>query len=120
MAAHPHAAPHAAPRAEPGAEPAARTRPTLARQRRVAGGIAWIALVAVLLAGIVGLNVAVLRLNLRLDEVSVEQTQLRAENVALLSQISRQANAAKIKARAAERFGLLPTEPTHLVLTPGR
>src|SRR4051794_41868514 len=35
-------------------------------KRRVAGGVVWIALVAVLLTGIVALNVAVLKLNLRL------------------------------------------------------
>ena len=37
----------------------------------MAGGVVWIGLVAVLLAGVVALNVAVLRLNVQLD-----QTQL--------------------------------------------
>jgi hypothetical protein len=38
-------------------------------ERTVAGGVLWIVVVAVLLAGIVALNVAVLRLNVRLDEL---------------------------------------------------
>ena len=40
----------------------------VAPRRRVAGGVVWIGVVAVLLAGVVALNVAVLRLNIRLDE----------------------------------------------------
>ena len=41
-----------------------------AGQRRLAGGVAWIVIVAALLAGVVAVNVAVLQLNLGLDGVN--------------------------------------------------
>jgi hypothetical protein len=57
-------------------------------RRRLAGGVAWIALAAVLLSGIVALNVTVLRLNLRLDDLGSERARLRAENAQLQAQAS--------------------------------
>ena len=48
----------------------------------------WIALVAGLLAGVVAMNVAVLRLNMKLDQLGRERADLRAENAALSSQLS--------------------------------
>ena len=39
------------------------------RRPRVAGGVVWIAVIGVLLAGVVFMNVAVLRLNISLDQV---------------------------------------------------
>jgi len=52
-------------------------------KRRVAGGVVWIASVAVLLTGIVALNVAVLRLNLRLDGLGEERAKLRTYGMTL-------------------------------------
>src|SRR5438270_11155668 len=46
----------------------------------VAGGLAWIIVAGVLGAGIVALNVAVLRLNLRPDHMNHHRQQLQAEN----------------------------------------
>ena len=43
------------------------------------GGVVWIVVLAVLLAGIVAVNVAVLQLNVRLDELGRERVQLRAD-----------------------------------------
>ena len=54
-----------AERPQPQPRPAPRA---VKRQRRVAGGVAWIGVVAVLLAGVVAMNVAVLRLNMKLDQ----------------------------------------------------
>jgi hypothetical protein len=68
--------------ARPGRRAQARGVP----KRRVAGGVVWIASVAVLLTGIVALNVAVLKLNLRLDGLGEERAKLRTENAQLRQQ----------------------------------
>jgi cell division protein FtsL len=75
---------------------------------RLAGGAAWIAVSAVLLAGVVFLNVAVLRLNLQLDDLGSQRTKLRAQNAALASQISSAADSLKIEAQARKFLGLEP------------
>ena len=46
----------------------------------------WIGLLAVLLTGIVALNVAVLQLNLQLDRLGQERAHLRTENAGLRQQ----------------------------------
>jgi len=92
------------------AERPARPRSKLAR-RRVAGGVAWIVVVAVLLAGVVFMNVAVLRLNLRTDELGRQRAKLRAENAALASRLSHASAAAAIQATAHEELGLVPADP---------
>jgi hypothetical protein len=78
--------------------------------RSVAGGVVWIILVAALLAGIVALNVAVLRLNVRLDELARERAELRAGNAAVASRLSSAAAAPRIEA-LARRQGLVPADP---------
>jgi cell division protein FtsL len=77
------------------------------RQRRVAGGVVWIGIVAVLLAGVVALNVAVLRLNMQLDRLGRERADLRAQNAALSVQLSSQASAPRIQRLAAKRLGFV-------------
>lgn len=80
----------------------------------------WIAAVAVLLTGVVALNVAVLRLNMQLDRLGRERTQLRAENATLSSQLSSAAAVPKIQALARRRLGVLPAaadKVTYLDLT---
>jgi hypothetical protein len=62
----------------------ASTRVRSVRKRRagrrfLAGGVVWIVTVAVLLAGVVAVNVAVLRLNLSLDSANRQRNQLRAD-----------------------------------------
>ena len=78
----------------------------------MAGGVVWIAIVAVLLAGVVALNVAVLRLNVQLDTLDGQRAQLRAEKQALASQLSMAAAAPRIQQQAQKRFGLVPADPT--------
>jgi len=60
-----------------------RAQPRAVPRRRLAGGVVWIGVVAVLLTGIVAVNVAVLRLNLRLDNLNQEKARLRTENAQL-------------------------------------
>ena len=96
------------PQPRPQSRPAARPAP---RQRRVAGGVFWIAIVALLLAGVVALNVAVLRLNMTLDRLGRERANLRAENAALSVQLSSAASAPRIQGIAARRLGLVQATP---------
>ena len=81
------------------------------RQRRVAGGVFWIGVVAALLAGVVALNVAVLRLNMKLDRLGRERADLRAQNAALSVQLSSAASAPRIQGLAAQRLGLVQATP---------
>jgi cell division protein FtsL len=103
--------------------PAPRKRaPSRARnQRRVASGAFWIVLAATLLAGVVALNVAVLQLNLRSDELGRTRMKLRAENAALASQISSGATNARIQKLALHGLGVTradPAEITYIDLAP--
>jgi hypothetical protein len=75
----------------------------------MAGSVVWIGVVAVLLTGIVAVNVAVLRLNLRLDDLSRERARLQAANAAKESQLARAASPYRLEV-AAERHGLVPAD----------
>ena len=81
------------------------------RQRRMAGSVVWICVIAVLLAGVVAVNVAVLRLNLTLDDLSHDRAKLQADNAALQLQLSSASASARIE-RAAEEHGLVPVDPS--------
>ena len=98
-------------------------RPRRARpiaQRRLAGGVVWIGLLAFLLTGVVALNVAVLRLNLELERLGNERVRLRAENAELTSKLSSAGTQRRVEA-AARRAGLVVApDPTYVDLTPGR
>ena len=96
--------------AKPKARTKARPKAVRSPRARVAGGAVWIGLVAVLLAGVVALNVAVLRLNVQLDGLSEERTRLRAENAELSSQIASKAQAGRIQTLARGRLGLEPAD----------
>ncbi len=84
----------------PPARPRRRTQPRGVPKRRVAGGVVWIVLVAVLLTGIVAVNVAVLKLNLRLDRLGEERTQLRTDNAQLRQQVAQGAVPDTIRSQA--------------------
>jgi cell division protein FtsL len=75
------------------------------RERHVRGGVLSIAIVAALLAGVVATNVAVLRLNIKLDHLGQERADLRAQNAQLSSQLSSAASAPRIQKLAAKRLG---------------
>jgi hypothetical protein len=62
------------------ADPVVRPRPRARRrqQARARGGILWIVVSGILLAGVVFVNVAVLRMNLGLDGANSERSKLRA------------------------------------------
>ena len=78
------------------------------RRPRLASGVVWIVLVAILLVGVVAMNVAVLRLNVQLDQAGRERTRLRAETAALSSELSSAQASARIQALARSELGLVP------------
>ncbi len=93
-----------------------RSRPrAVKRERRVTGGVFWIGIVATLLAGVVATNVAVLRLNMKLDSLGRERADLRAQNAELSSQLSSAASAPRIQKLAAKQLGWVqaPTGQMH-------
>ena len=65
----------------------------------------WIVVVGALLAGLVALNVAVLQLNVRLDQLAHERSTLHDENAALESQSSSAKGSLPLRAR--QRLGLV-------------
>jgi cell division protein FtsL len=98
------------------ARPKPRAKRKVQPRRRVASGVVWIGVVAVLLAGVVALNVAVLRLNVRLDETQRERNQLRADNAQLNTEIAARAASGRIVGLASGRLGLRPATPEYLDL----
>jgi hypothetical protein len=78
--------------------------------RRVAGGAVWIVVMGVLLAGVVALNVAVLQLNLRFDQLAQERMQLRAENAELASKLAARASSPRTSSLARRTLGLVPAD----------
>jgi cell division protein FtsL len=96
--------------------PARRPRPTSrAKSRRRAharAGILWIAVSGVLLAGVVFVNVAVLRLNLQLDKANQQRSNLRAQNAALQSELSSELASPRIQSLARHQDGLVPADPS--------
>ena len=90
-------------RAKP--EPSPRTRAPFF------GGIAWIVVIGVLLAGIVAVNVVVLQLNMQFDGLSRERAQLRADNALLRSQLSSASANVRIEDAATTKLGLQAADP---------
>ena len=91
-----------------------RTRPR-ARKARARGGILWIAIGGILLAGVVFVNVAVLQLTLRLDSANAERSKLLADNAALQTQYSSLIASPRITAAARKQYGLVYRDPSEYV-----
>ena len=96
------------PRPKPRPAPRRRARPR-ARSR---AAIVWIVVSAVLLAGVVFVNLAVLRLNLSLDKATQDRTNLRAANAGLQSELSAALASPRIQAQARRQDGLVPADPS--------
>lgn len=94
------------------AKPRARRRRKAAPARRVAGGALWIVVLGVLLAGVVALNVTVLRLNLRYDELAQERARLRAENAELASKLAARSSSPRTSSLARRALGLEQADPS--------
>jgi cell division protein FtsL len=94
---------------------AATTKRVGATPRLLGGGVLWIVLFAVLLTGVVAVNVAVLRLNLQRDGVGRERTQLQADIAQLRSELSSKAATFQIERTARDELGLVPADPDEIV-----
>jgi cell division protein FtsL len=92
------------PRSRAEARPRPRRR---AQGLRLSGGILWISAFAVLLAGVVALNVAVLRVNMSVGNLDKQQVDLQAQNQTLASEVSSAGSSLLIE-RTARRLGLVP------------
>ena len=88
----------------------ARTKP-----RMLSGGVVWIIVFAVLLSGVVAVNVAVLRLNLERDRVTQDRTRLQGDIARLRSELSTAEASARIEAKAQKELGLVPADPSKTV-----
>ncbi|HEY3069361.1 MAG TPA: hypothetical protein VGJ34_03515 [Gaiellaceae bacterium] len=106
------------PHAQPARRPARpRTAPRVRARPRVAGGVFWIAVVTVLLAGIVALNVAVLRLSVQVEQLDSQRAELAAKRDALQTDLSTAVAAGRIEGLAVDRLGLVaPDSTTYLDL----
>ena len=94
---------------------------TKAKPHLLGGGVLWILLFAVLLAGVVAVNVAVLRLNVELDGTGRERSELKAEIAELRSELSSTAATSRIQRVATEELGLGLADPettTYVTLEP--
>jgi cell division protein FtsL len=107
------------PTRRPAASVRSRRRPT---QRRVRAHIVWMILFALLLAGVVAVNVAVLRAHVAVTHLDQQRAELQAQNQALASQLSAASSAPRVEA-AARKLGMVEApaaDTTYLVLPSGR
>ncbi len=104
----------------PNAAAAAR-RAAVAPRRRLAGGVVWIGVLAVLLVGVVALNVAVLRLNMQIEHLGQQRLELEADNAMLESKVSTKLAPSRIERQARNELGLVPAaDATYVELRPER
>jgi len=75
-------------------------------QRRVRGHIVWMILFALLLSGVVAVNVAVLRAHVAVSQLDEQRAKLQARNQALASELSAASSAPRVET-AARRLGLI-------------
>lgn len=67
---------------------------------------------AVLLGGVVFINLAELRLNLRLDQLAQQRATLLSEDATLQSKLSSAVASARIQQLAQSRDGLVQADPS--------
>jgi hypothetical protein len=101
----------------------AQAAPRRARAARGAftGGVLWIVVIGSLLAGVVAINVLVLRLNVELDELRRTRAELKADIATTRAQLSSASANSRIEHEAATKLGLVefdPNETTYLRLEP--
>lgn len=82
-----------------------------ARTRPMAGGVAWIVIVAALLAGVVAVNVLVLQLNVQVGELTRERAELKADIAGTRARLSTASAQVRIEDAAASQLGLVPADP---------
>jgi cell division protein FtsL len=86
-----------------------------------AGGVVWIVGIAVLLAGVVAINILVLRLTVELDDLRRTRAELKAEIATTRAQLSSASSNATIENEASTKLGLVEADPnatTYLRIEP--
>ncbi len=83
-------------RRRPAERPKARVRSRPRQDRRVRSPIVWMTLFAALLAGVVAVNVAVLRARVAVTRLDQQRAQLEAQNHALASRLSAASSAPRV------------------------
>ncbi len=81
----------------------------------------WIIAFSLLLTGVVGVNLAVLRQNMQLDSFAEQRMQLREQNLELRSRLSQVTSSSYVEQRALQ-LGLKQAttdETTYIRLSPG-
>ena len=96
--------------AETAARPARRVS-TRGARGAFRGGVLWIVVVGSLLAGVVAINVLVLRLNVELDGLRRTRAELKADIATTRAQLSSASANARIESEAATKLGLVPADP---------
>lgn len=81
---------------------------------RARGGILWIAISGVLLAGVVFVSVAALRLNLALDKTDSQRTQLRSDVQSLQGQLAAELGSPRIQSQAETQLGVVAVDPSEI------
>jgi len=109
--AHDTAVAAPAPARKPRPKQAAQRRRRTATRPRLLGGVLWIVGLAVLLGGIVALNVAVLQLNVRLQHANETRADVRARSVAIAGRLSSAGSAPQVASTAERKLGLVPAAP---------
>ena len=82
------------------------------------GAVVWIVVVGLLLAGIVAINVLVLRLNVELDELRRSRAELKADIATTRAQLSSASANARIESEAATKLGLIAADPNETTYVP--
>ena len=112
MATWTHAQPAVAePVVRPRRATRSRAKAKAKSRARSRGGILWIAITGALLAGVVFVNVAVLRLNLALDSTNRQRAGLQAQIAVDQSELSVALTSSHVQARA-HSLGLVPSDQT--------
>lgn len=91
-------------------------------QRGVRSGVVWIAAFAILLAGVVAVNLAALRQNMQIENLANRRTQLIDQNQELRSQLSQALSPSHIDYLARTSLKLVqiaPEQTTYVRLDPG-
>jgi cell division protein FtsL len=106
------------PRRERSRRAAAPARPKARRRQqrafRVRAPLVWMVLFAVLLVGVVAVNVAVLRAGVSVNDLDAKIAQLQQENAGLASQYSRVTAAPRVE-EAAHKAGMAPAASPPLI-----
>jgi cell division protein FtsL len=74
--------------------------------------VAWIVLLATLLAGVVAVNVADLQLTMRLDKTSQRRIELQADVARLQGELSSAASTYSLQQKAQGSLGLVQADPS--------